>query len=50
MKQKDVIKKIVVLGKNRDLRNQVEFIGFVGDQFKNLLKKNLNLPIKLYHL
>jgi len=27
-----------------------EFIGFVADQFKKLAKKNLRVPIQLYHL
>gem|GEM_PF-1622361 len=27
-----------------------EFISFVGDQFKQLVRKNLGVPVKLYHL
>lgn len=30
--------------------NRNEFIGFVADQFKKLSKKNLRVPIQLYHL
>lgn len=27
-----------------------EFIGFVGDQLKKIAKRNLKIPIQLYHL
>ena len=27
-----------------------EFAGFLADQFKKLAKKNLKIPIQLYHL
>jgi hypothetical protein len=27
-----------------------ELIGFVADQFKKLAKKNLRIPVQLYHL
>lgn len=27
-----------------------EFVQFVGDQFKQLNRRNLGLPMKLYHL
>lgn len=30
--------------------NRNEFIGFVAEQFKKLAKKNLRVPIQLYHL
>lgn len=29
---------------------KTELIEFVGDQFKQLTRKNLGLPMKLYHL
>jgi hypothetical protein len=29
---------------------KTELIEFVGDQFKQLARKNLGLPMKLYHL
>jgi len=31
-------------------RKKEELIVFTGEQFKRLKNKNLNLPIKLYHL
>ncbi len=31
-------------------KTRIEFIGFVADQFKKLAKKNLRVPITLYHL
>jgi len=31
-------------------RNDRIFVRFVGDQFKELSRKNLGLPMKLYHL
>lgn len=38
----------------RDDRNSKssknDLINFVGDQFKQLVKKNLRIPVKLYHL
>ncbi|MFH0979391.1 MAG: hypothetical protein V1803_00360 [Candidatus Roizmanbacteria bacterium] len=30
--------------------NKNEFVSFVADQFKKLSKKNLRVPIQLYHL
>jgi 4'-phosphopantetheinyl transferase EntD len=27
-----------------------ELIGFVADQFKKLAKKNIKIPVQLYHL
>lgn len=32
------------------LTSKREFIQFVGNQFKQLTRKNLGLPMKLYHL
>ncbi|GIW64268.1 MAG: hypothetical protein KatS3mg092_0201 [Patescibacteria group bacterium] len=29
---------------------RVEFISFVADQFKKIVKKNLQIPVTLYHL
>lgn len=36
--------------KNKKLFTRNEFIGFVADQFKKIAKKNLRVPIQLYHL
>ncbi len=41
---------------SRDYRNearllkQKELLGFVRQQFRQLMEKNLRIPIKLYHL
>jgi len=34
----------------RSESKKLEFIQFVGDQFRELSRKNLGLPMKLYHL
>lgn len=31
-------------------KGRVEFISFVADQFKKIAKKNLRIPVTLYHL
>lgn len=46
-------KKLFEVGKIRIKKTEVvqsELIEFVGDQFKQLARKNLGLPMKLYHL
>ena len=51
-----VMKKIIVPQKPKTnpyrerARSQNELIDFVADQFKKLTKKNLRIPIQLYHL
>ena len=47
--------KVTLDEKNKDYAkkkafNRVEFVGFVADQFRKLTKKNLRVPITLYHL
>jgi len=50
------MKKIVFSQKGKESDKTVknvkgkELISFVGDQFKKLAKKNLRIPIQLYHL
>ena len=50
------MKKIIVSQKPKTnpyrerARSQNELIDFVADQFKKLTKKNLRIPIQLYHL
>lgn len=34
----------------RRLENKKELVDFVKNQFKQLIKKNLSIPVTLYHL
>ena len=49
-----VMKKLIYSQKSRNemskTSNKKELISFVADQFKKLAKKNLKIPIQLYHL
>jgi len=36
--------------KTKMQKKKEDLIMFTGEQFNRLIKKNLNLPIKLYHL
>ncbi|MCS6956321.1 MAG: hypothetical protein NZM02_00540 [Patescibacteria group bacterium] len=36
--------------KKREPKGRLEFISFAADQFKRITKKNLKIPITLYHL
>ena len=42
------MKKSIIFKKKYQKKN--ELIGFVADQFKKLAKKNLRIPVTLYHL
>ncbi len=50
------MKKIIVSQKPKanpykvPAKSQNELIGFVAKEFKKLTKKNLRIPIQLYHL
>lgn len=49
-----MVKYVAYKGVHSTVKNSLitkkEFIQFVGKQFKQLTKKNLGLPMKLYHL
>jgi len=44
------MKKIILSGKRTKIKTKSEFAGFVADQFRKLTKKNLKIPVQLYHL
>ena len=57
----DKIKLVIFITMNRFIythqpkskdynQNKKELVSFVADQFKKLAKKNLRIPIQLYHL
>lgn len=43
-------KKSVFQFKKEKPKTRIEFISFVADQFKKLARKNLKIPVTLYHL
>lgn len=50
------MKKIILSEKSKNnylktnLKTRVEFISYVSDQFRKLVKRNLRIPIQMYQL
>lgn len=50
MKRTDILVRSKIGYKEVKITNKNDLIEFVANQFKNLAKKNLRVPIQLYHL
>lgn len=44
------LQKPKLIKRTREITSKKELISFVSNQFKQLAKKNLKVPIQLYHL